>query len=328
MAVRPVPEAKAETAPSPAGSPEATAFEEGPYAEPQANTPIPIPVRRSEPTRRRGLRSGLIASVVAMASVTVALGAGSTEGGAPEPSALAELASATAELRGANALADGRIMMASAQFEATLTPTTEPAAATTQEGGVTAAAIIAGGGQYAPSVIRGWARDAGWPESTLDQVVAVAWCESRHSPGATNGIAYGLMQVVPLWFGYAGYSFSQWADPMVNLKVALAAYQYDLNRGYAAWTQWQCKPWMVAEAPGFVEEAVAPLPTPTPEPTSEPSATPSPSPSPTRTPTAAPVTTTPSPTVPPSDTATEVDPAEQAAGASGSATPAETTGAE
>lgn len=325
MPVRLVPDAKAETAPEPAVSLESTAFEDRPVAEPQAIAPIPIETGRRESARRRGLRSALIASVVAMASVTVAVGASSTESVAPAPSALAELASATAELRGANALTEGRILMASAQFEATLTPTTEPTAASTAAstaaGGVTGASIIAGGGQYAPSVIRAWAREAGWPESTLDQVVAVAWCESRHIPTATNGIAYGLMQVVPLWFGYAGYSFSQWQDPMVNLKVALAAYQYDLNRGYTPWTQWQCKPWMVAESPTFVEEAVAPLPTPvataTTEPTSEPSATPSPTATqPAATPTAVPATDTPAPTEAPTEPPAETP------------TPAETTGAE
>src|SRR5690606_9717131 len=135
---------------------------------------------------------------------------------------------------------------ATALPSATATAATEPsstpgpaadAPSVSRSGHATAALISTSGQSYSASTVKAWARQAGWPESTLDAVVAVAWCESRHTPGATNGIAYGLMQVVPLWFSYAGIPFSQWTDPVANLRVAYAAYNYDLNRGYAAWTQ-------------------------------------------------------------------------------------------
>jgi hypothetical protein len=83
----------------------------------------------------------------------------------------------------------------------------------------------------------------GWPENVLDEVAEVAWCESRYDPRAVNGPAIrGLMQVHVLWFDYSGTPLEQWDDPVVNLRVALAAYHYDLRRGYEPWTQWQCRP--------------------------------------------------------------------------------------
>ena len=86
-----------------------------------------------------------------------------------------------------------------------------------------------------------WLAQSPWPAHLWHEVRAVARCESHHDPTAHNGIAYGLMGLVPLWFGYAGVSFSLWSDPVVNLTVAWATYNYDLERGYAPWTQWQCK---------------------------------------------------------------------------------------
>ncbi|MDZ7728733.1 MAG: transglycosylase SLT domain-containing protein [Dehalococcoidia bacterium] len=82
--------------------------------------------------------------------------------------------------------------------------------------------------------VRILAREAGWPESRLDEVVAVARCESTLNPrarNAANSRVYGLMQVHRLWFDYAGISLSQWHDPLVNLRVALAAFNYDIARG-------------------------------------------------------------------------------------------------
>lgn len=87
-----------------------------------------------------------------------------------------------------------------------------------------------------------WLAASPWPEYLWPEVSAVAWCESRHDPSASNGVSWGLMQVTPLWFDYAGIPFSSWADPVANLTVAWAAYNYDLERGYPAWTQWSCKP--------------------------------------------------------------------------------------
>ena len=38
------------------------------------------------------------------------------------------------------------------------------------------------------------------------------------------------------------YTAGGWADPVVNARVALMVYRYDLERGHSAWTQWVCKP--------------------------------------------------------------------------------------
>ncbi len=91
--------------------------------------------------------------------------------------------------------------------------------------------------------IRMLARAAGWPEHTLNELLEVAWCESSYNPTAMNGQAiHGLMQVHTLWFSYSGLDRSQWSNALVNLQVALAAYNYDLMQGHAPWTQWQCRP--------------------------------------------------------------------------------------
>lgn len=78
---------------------------------------------------------------------------------------------------------------------------------------------------------------AGWPDHLHDQALRVGWCESRLRPGARNpGGAYGLMQVVPLWFRHAGEDPAAWADPVVNARAALAAYNY------GGWNPWECQP--------------------------------------------------------------------------------------
>ena len=83
---------------------------------------------------------------------------------------------------------------------------------------------------------------AGWPAELADSVARVAWCESRFRPDAIGYGAYGLMQVVPLWFEYAGLSFESWADPLTNLKAALAAFRYHEAEGHSPWAAWTCKP--------------------------------------------------------------------------------------
>lgn len=87
-----------------------------------------------------------------------------------------------------------------------------------------------------------YAIEAGWPAELADDVARVAWCESRFRPDAVGYGAYGLMQVVPLWFEYAGLDFSRWADPVTNLKAALAAFRYSEERSHAPWAAWSCKP--------------------------------------------------------------------------------------
>jgi hypothetical protein len=82
---------------------------------------------------------------------------------------------------------------------------------------------------------------AGWPESVHGEAIMVAWCESRWSPGAIgdHGASLGLFQVnLRTWFPYAGEDPEMWADPVVNARVALAAYRYSDS----TWRQWTCKP--------------------------------------------------------------------------------------
>ena len=78
---------------------------------------------------------------------------------------------------------------------------------------------------------------AGWPGELWAEARAVAWCESRWQPAATNGFSYGLFQVVPLWFDYSGLPFDAWADPVTNARAALGAYRYSNG-----WGQWVCQP--------------------------------------------------------------------------------------
>lgn len=103
--------------------------------------------------------------------------------------------------------------------------------------------IATAGRPLSEDEIRMLARAAGWPEHTLGELLEVAWCESTYNPVAMNGQAiHGLMQVHTLWFNYSGLPRSQWSNALVNLQVALAAYNYDLQQGHAPWTQWQCRP--------------------------------------------------------------------------------------
>ncbi|MCL6643628.1 MAG: transglycosylase SLT domain-containing protein [Dehalococcoidia bacterium] len=87
-----------------------------------------------------------------------------------------------------------------------------------------------------------FAIEAGWPAELADSVARVAWCESRFRPDAVGYMAYGLMQVIPLWFEYAGIPFERWSDPVANLKAALAAFRYSEAQGHSQWAAWTCKP--------------------------------------------------------------------------------------
>ncbi len=84
---------------------------------------------------------------------------------------------------------------------------------------------------------------AGWPRDLWAQASAIAWCESRHHPDSVGdgGASLGLYQLNRLWFGYADEDVAQWSDPVINARVALATYRYDLARGQAPWTQWSCR---------------------------------------------------------------------------------------
>lgn len=100
-------------------------------------------------------------------------------------------------------------------------------------------------GQLTEAEMRVLLAEAGWPAELIPQALAVSWCESKWSPGAIgdSGRSVGLFQVnAATWFPYAGEDASQWADPLVNARVAWRTYQYDIGRGYESWRQWSCKP--------------------------------------------------------------------------------------
>lgn len=90
---------------------------------------------------------------------------------------------------------------------------------------------------------------AGWPEALWEQAIRVVkgsancpWGESNGHPASQGADTYGLFQLSPMWFAYADMPFESWRDPVVNAKVALAVYRYDIAHHQAPWTQWSCKP--------------------------------------------------------------------------------------
>lgn len=68
---------------------------------------------------------------------------------------------------------------------------------------------------------------AGWPTELHEQALAIAWCESKYSPGAIGdaGNSLGWFQLWTGWFPAAGFSVSQAFDPHVNARTALYVYQ-------------------------------------------------------------------------------------------------------
>lgn len=101
------------------------------------------------------------------------------------------------------------------------------------------------GGSLSEAEMRAVLKEAGWPDALISEALAVTWCESKWSPYASgdSGRSMGLFQVnLQTWFRYAGEDPERWADPVINARVALATYGYDLGRGYRPWTQWSCKP--------------------------------------------------------------------------------------
>lgn len=95
---------------------------------------------------------------------------------------------------------------------------------------------------YTDQEVKALALEAGWAPDQLDNLVSVAWCESRWKPAARGVSALGLMQVMPFWFEIAGVELAQWSNPLANLRVALVAYEADLGAGRAPWAAWQCLP--------------------------------------------------------------------------------------
>lgn len=98
------------------------------------------------------------------------------------------------------------------------------------------------GTQLTRAQIRVVASAAGWPEAELDELLSVAWCESRFRTDANGWGALGLMQIMPQWFDSLGIDVSWAFDPVTNLRVALHIHQNDLRNGYGEWASWTCKP--------------------------------------------------------------------------------------
>jgi hypothetical protein len=130
--------------------------------------------------------------------------------------------------------------------------TTSPAAAVTAVSAAPAPASSASGEpvptpgftgvELTAPEIRSTALTAGWPAELVDDLEEVAWCESRFRADAIGGGALGIMQIMPFWFAFAGEDLAAWANPLVNLRVALVAYRYDIALGLAPWAPWTCKP--------------------------------------------------------------------------------------
>lgn len=100
-----------------------------------------------------------------------------------------------------------------------------------------------------PEAVKGhivqWLKEADWPQELIDDAIDVSWgCESGGDPNVVSedGQSFGLFQLDRMWFIYAGEDPQKWADPIVNAKVALKVYYYDIERGQRPWTQWGCKP--------------------------------------------------------------------------------------
>jgi hypothetical protein len=85
-------------------------------------------------------------------------------------------------------------------------------------------------------------RLAGWPDELADEALAVAWCESRWSPGAVGdgGSSLGLFQLWGGWFGAVGLPLERWADPVVNAAAALRV--LERRGGWGGAGGWSCWP--------------------------------------------------------------------------------------
>jgi soluble lytic murein transglycosylase-like protein len=109
-------------------------------------------------------------------------------------------------------------------------------AAATQPTGTAVPAATPSARVFTAAEVKSVARQAGWSESLLDDVVAVATCESGLYSGAEGGGALGLMQVMPWWFDKAGTDIGKWSDPLTNLTVARYVYSA------SGWSAWTCTP--------------------------------------------------------------------------------------
>ena len=83
------------------------------------------------------------------------------------------------------------------------------------------------GGSLTEAEVIAALREAGAPEEWIAPLVAISWCESRHSPysvGDRNGDDWNSLGQYQLWRGWfpaAGFTVDDAFDPLVNARVAV-----------------------------------------------------------------------------------------------------------
>lgn len=87
--------------------------------------------------------------------------------------------------------------------------------------------IDALGGSLSEFEMRRVLEAAGWPEASIPQAIAVAYCESRFSPYAVGdaGASLGLFQLWNGWFDAFHVDRERWHDAVTNAAVALRVLQ-------------------------------------------------------------------------------------------------------
>lgn len=78
-----------------------------------------------------------------------------------------------------------------------------------------------------------------WPETVIDEALAVMQCESRGDPAAKNprSTASGLFQFLRGWWsGDWGYPAFDPFDPEANIRAGAWLY------GQSGWSPWVCQP--------------------------------------------------------------------------------------
>lgn len=123
-----------------------------------------------------------------------------------------------------------------------VTPTAAPGPVVVASSDPVATETPVGPGKLSDAQIVQVAAVAGWDPSLVPQLLIIVHCESGGNSFADNSDKYfGLLQLSPLWFNYAGEDATNWADPLVNLRAGRATVNYDIAHGYAPWAQWECK---------------------------------------------------------------------------------------
>ena len=106
--------------------------------------------------------------------------------------------------------------------------------------------------EWAPMML-----EEGWPadREILETALTIMWRESRCQPDADSGPDHGLFQInrfwssdksnPPNWLAAQGIAqnHDELFDPRINIRAALAIYNYSCNRNgadrcFAPWTTW------------------------------------------------------------------------------------------